>query len=151
MGEGRAAPFCLWHPIPQARLARYPEGTLQRGVPLGGKEQWGEWPDSPVLWSTIHKTSCFHFSHPESGKSLDLQRQLAIWWLRWYRVRLQCRRPGFNVWIGNVPGRRKWQSTPVFLPGKSHGWRSLAGYSPRVAKSRTQLSDLTHRETHTDS
>ena len=24
----------------------------------------------------------------------------------------------------------KWQPTPVFLPGKSHGWRSLVGYSP---------------------
>ena len=28
------------------------------------------------------------------------------------------------------PWRRKWQPTPVLLPGKSHGWRSLAGYSP---------------------
>ena len=26
--------------------------------------------------------------------------------------------------------RRKWQPTPVFLPGESHGWRSLVGYSP---------------------
>ena len=32
--------------------------------------------------------------------------------------------------LGRVPSRRKWQSIPVFLPGKSHGWRSLAGYSP---------------------
>ena len=30
----------------------------------------------------------------------------------------------------NLPWRKKWQSTPVFLPGKSHGERSLAGYSP---------------------
>ena len=37
--------------------------------------------------------------------------------------------------------RRKWQSTPVFLPGKSHGQRSLAGYSPWSPKSRTRLSD----------
>ena len=29
-----------------------------------------------------------------------------------------------------IPWRRKWQSTPVLLPGKSHGWRSLIGYSP---------------------
>ena len=36
---------------------------------------------------------------------------------------------------------REWQPTPVFLPGESHGWRSLAGYSPRVAKSWTRLSD----------
>ena len=32
--------------------------------------------------------------------------------------------------IGKIPWRRKWQSTPVFLSGKSHGWRCLAGYSP---------------------
>ena len=35
---------------------------------------------------------------------------------------------------GRVPWRRKWQPTPVFLPGKSHGQRSLAGYSPRGLK-----------------
>ena len=31
---------------------------------------------------------------------------------------------------GRFPWRRKWQPTPVFLPGDSHGWRSLVGYSP---------------------
>ena len=31
---------------------------------------------------------------------------------------------------GKIPWRKKWQFTPVFLPGKSHGQRSLAGYSP---------------------
>ena len=35
---------------------------------------------------------------------------------------------------GRCPGERKWQPTPVFLPGKSHGQRGLVGYSPRVAK-----------------
>ena len=33
-----------------------------------------------------------------------------------------------------IPWRRKWQSTPVFLPGESHGGRSLVGYSPRSCK-----------------
>ena len=37
---------------------------------------------------------------------------------------------GFDPWVGKIPWRRKWQPTPVFLPGKSHGQRSLAGYSP---------------------
>ena len=41
-----------------------------------------------------------------------------------------ARRPGFNLWVGKIPWRRKWQPIPVFLPGKLHGWRSLAGYSP---------------------
>ena len=42
----------------------------------------------------------------------------------------QCRRPGFDPWVEKFPWRRKWQPTPVFLPGESHGQRSLAGYSP---------------------
>ena len=47
-----------------------------------------------------------------------------------FSVCLQCRRPGFDPWIGKIPWRRKWQSTPVLLLGKSHGQRSLVGYSP---------------------
>ena len=43
---------------------------------------------------------------------------------------LQCGRPGFDPWVGKVPWRRKWQSTPVLLPGKAHGQRRLVGYSP---------------------
>ena len=37
---------------------------------------------------------------------------------------------GFNPWVGKFLWRREWQSTPVFLPGESHGQRNLAGYSP---------------------
>ena len=40
------------------------------------------------------------------------------------------KRLGFDPWIGNIPWRRAWQTTPVFLPGESHGQRSLMGYSP---------------------
>ena len=43
---------------------------------------------------------------------------------------LQCRRPRFDPWVGKIPWRRKQQPTPVLLPGKSHGLRSLVGYSP---------------------
>ena len=39
----------------------------------------------------------------------------------------QCRRCGFDPWFGKIPWRRTWQSTPVSLPGESHGQRSLAG------------------------
>ena len=38
--------------------------------------------------------------------------------------------PGFDSWVGRISWRRKWQSTPALLPGKSHGQRSLIGYSP---------------------
>ena len=43
--------------------------------------------------------------------------------------------------IGKIPWRRKWQSTPVLLPGKSHGQRSLVGYRPQGHKG----SDTTER------
>ena len=41
-----------------------------------------------------------------------------------------CRRQGFDPWVGKIPWRRKWHPTPVFLPGKSRGQRSLVGFSP---------------------
>ena len=51
-------------------------------------------------------------------------------WLSGKEPAYQCSRRGFNLWIRNIPWRRKWQPTPVFFPGKSHGQRSLVGYSP---------------------
>ena len=51
----------------------------------------------------------------------------------------------WETWVRSLgqedPWRRKWQPTPIFLPGKSHGWRSLAGYIPRGGKE----SDTTER------
>ena len=65
-------------------------------------------------------------------------------WLTYKSTRLQCRRHrrrGFDPWVRKIPWRRKWQPTPVFLPGKSHGQRSLVGYSPWGQKSWARLSD----------
>ena len=42
----------------------------------------------------------------------------------------RCKKCGFDPWVGKIPRSRKWQLTPVFLPGKFHGQRNLAGYSP---------------------
>ena len=55
----------------------------------------------------------------------------------------ECRRPGFNSQVRKIPWRRKWQPTPIFLPGESHRQRSLAGYSLWGHKSQTWLSDQT--------
>ena len=41
---------------------------------------------------------------------------------------------GFDLWVGKIPWRRKWQPTPVFLPGKCNGQRSLVGFSPQCHK-----------------
>ena len=50
----------------------------------------------------------------------------------------------FDPWIGRIPWRREWQPTAVFLPGVSHGQRSLASYSQWDHKE----SDMTERLTH---
>ena len=57
----------------------------------------------------------------------------------------QCRRHRFDPWAGKIPWRRKWQPTPVFLPGESHGQRSLGGLQFMGLQSRTTTTD--HLET----
>ena len=53
----------------------------------------------------------------------------------------RCKRHGFDPWVGKTPLRRKWQPTPVFLPGKFPGQKSLAGYSPQGCK---ELEETEH-------
>ena len=69
-----------------------------------------------------------------SGKSTSLVAQMVK------RLPLM-RETGFNPWVGKISWRRKWQPTPVFLPGKSCGQRSLVGNSPWGRKE----SDTTER------
>ena len=57
----------------------------------------------------------------------------------------RCTRHWFNPRIGKVSWKRAWQPTPVFLPGESHGQRSLVGYSPLGHKE----LDMTKVNTHT--
>ena len=60
-------------------------------------------------------------------------------WLSGKEPTYQCRRLRLDPWVEKIPWRRKWQPTPVFLPGESHGQRNLVGYSPRGQKE----SDMT--------
>ena len=50
-------------------------------------------------------------------------------WLSGKESTFQCRKPRLDSWDEKIPWRRKWQPTLISLPGKSHGQRSLAGYS----------------------
>jgi len=50
----------------------------------------------------------------------------AFLWLSGKESACQCRICGFDPWLGKIQG---WQSTPVFLPGKSQRRRSLVGYN----------------------
>ena len=52
---------------------------------------------------------------------------------QWQRIRLpvqELQETWFSPWVRKIPWRRKWQPTPVFLPGQFHGQRSLVGYCP---------------------
>ena len=60
----------------------------------------------------------------------------------------RCKRYGFDPWVRKIPWERKRHPSPVFLTGKLHGQRSVAGYSPWGAKSGTRLS--TRRAQHNE-
>ena len=61
-----------------------------------------------------------------------LQPIITIWGLSWWLSGKEStsRRCRFDPWVKKIPWRRKWQPTPVFLPGKSQRQRSLVGCSP---------------------
>ena len=46
------------------------------------------------------------------------------------KIECQKKKHGFDPWVGKIPWRRAWQSTPVFFPGESQEQKSLADYSP---------------------
>ena len=82
------------------------------------------------------------------------------WWLRQWRICLQCGAPGFDYWLGKILWSREWQLAcqwQVFLPGESHGQSSLAGYRPWGCKEpdmtewlkHTHTLEHTHTHTHT--
>ena len=60
----------------------------------------------------------------------DTELVLNSMWLNGKESTCQRRRCRFIPWVKKIPWRRKWQPTSVFLPGKSHGQRSLMGYGP---------------------
>ena len=105
----------------------------------------GEEEEPPWVWVYLPKKT----PHWPLGSTADILICELPWWLRWLRIYLQCRRLEFNPWVGKIPWRRKWQPTPAFLPGKSHGQRSLMGYSPWGHKElvRTERMTLTFSST----
>ena len=69
-------------------------------------------------------------------------------WLSGKETACQCRRLKFDPRVGKIPWRRKWQPTPVFSPGKSHGQRNLIGYSSCGCK-RVRRDLVTKQQQHT--
>ena len=63
-------------------------------------------------------------------------------WLSGKESACQRRRHGFDQWVWKILWRRKWQPTPVFLPEKSQGERSLVGYDPWSFKELDMIEQL---------
>ena len=61
----------------------------------------------------------------------------------------RCKSHRFYAWVWKIPWRRKWQPTPIFLPGESHGQRSLVGSQGCRESDRTGRITHTHTHTHT--
>ena len=77
-----------------------------------------------------------------SSSSSCIKETLWADYVRSYRKHMRRR---FNPWLEKTPWRRAWQPTPVFLPGESHGQKSLAGYNlSESQRVRHDWSDITH-------
>ena len=81
---------------------------------------------------------------PFTGGYWPARASLAALLPRWWRIHLQCKRLRFDPWVGKIPWRREWLPIPVFLPGESHGHRSLVGCSPWRRKEVDTTNPLTH-------
>ena len=76
-----------------------------------------------------------------SIKNIELPQKL-----RGKEFTCSCRRHRFDPSVGKIPWRREWPPTPVFLPRKSHGQRSLEGYSPRGCKQLDTMQRLNNNK-----
>ena len=63
-------------------------------------------------------------------------------WLSWWRICLQCGRPGFDPWVGKIRWRKKRLPSSVFWPGESHGLYSLWGCKESDTTQRLSLTHL---------
>ena len=112
-------------------------GMLQSMGVSKSRTQLSNWTELYIFWSGLLSISCPN-SIVISGQVLDWLFQIVCNWDHHcfnstLAQRLKhlpaMRRPGFDPWVRKIPWRRKWQPTPVLLPRKSHGQRSLVGYS----------------------
>ena len=95
-----------------------------------------------LLWRVMTgKTPAHHMANGQLSQ--DYYRQKVDWaeglsrWFSGEESACQCRkcsRHGFHPQVRKIPWHRNWQPTPVFLPGKFHGQRCMAGYSPWDSK-----------------
>ena len=125
--------------------------TLMLGKTEGkrrrGRQRWDGWLASPTSWTWVWASfgSWWWTGKPGVLQSMGGKESDRTEGMNWLTCLLRsfpggakepacqcrrCKRRGFDLWVGKMPWRRKWQPTPIFLSGESHGERSLVGYSP---------------------
>ena len=110
----------------------------------GDDRGWDGWRASPTRWTWVWASSGSWWWTGKPGvlQSMGSQRVrhdcvtelnwidhilwLVAYGLRQWRICLQCRRPGLNLWLRNIPWKREWLFTPAFLNGEFHGQGRLA-------------------------
>ena len=102
-------------------------------------QQLHSWVNNPKKTPTNLK----RHMHPKvPSRYIDTYRYVVgalPWWLSSKESFCRCRKHEFNPWVRKIPWKRSWQATPAFLPGKSHGQRSLADFSPWHRRVKTRL------------
>ena len=68
-------------------------------------------------------------------------------WLSWWRICLQCGRPGFDPWVGKIPWRVHGNSLQYSFLENPHGQRSLAGCSPQAGEGSNVTQKLSKAQT----
>ena len=87
---------------------------------------WVSFPQSEVQWRLMFLARLSYLAFISNKGAILCSLFYVILHFNLFRTE----RCSFDLWVGKIPWRRKWQPTPVFLPGKSHGQRGLVGYSP---------------------
>ena len=141
----------VWASLVAQRLKRLPGmqetqvRSLSREDPL---EKEMATHSSTLAWRIPLGRSLVGYSRWGRKESDTTERphSLTPWWLNGKESTCQCGRHGFDLWVRKIPWRRKWQPTPVFLPGKSHRERHLVGYSSwgRKESNTTKLQQRYH-------
>ena len=142
-------------PLPSTSLIRREQEKSQVGRNFRhhrktSEKLWVGWRYATIKWVSQNSECCNRAGHMDALVSQCAREQCFILhcsllglprWLSGKEFACQCRRRRrCGPWVRKTPWRRKWQWTPVFLPGKSHGLRSLRATVHRVEKSRSWLS-----------
>ena len=140
-------------PSPSLNLLSFP-GVARNAKSLGSHcLDWGGTCHEPCHSSVALWVSLFWFARGYFQRQRKIMVHLPKgfpWWLSGKEHACQCswlKSHGLNPWVGKITWWRRWQPTPVFVPGKSRGQRSLMDYSPWDHKESEMTEWLS---THTD-